>query len=118
MQKRRRYSVCLATELTPGTLKLVEVNGTEIGIAKVGDQVVAYRNVCPHQGAPICRGRVGGTTLPSAPGEYVYGKDGLVLHCPWHGWQFDLVSGMALSHAQSLAPVKAQIDKDMVSVYI
>ncbi|MCI0627527.1 MAG: Rieske (2Fe-2S) protein [Acidobacteria bacterium] len=118
MEKRGRYSVCAAHELTPGRLKLVEVNGVEIGVTRVGDRVVAYRNVCPHQGAPVCRGRVGGTTLPSAPGEYVYGKQGQVLHCPWHGWQFDLATGMALSHAQRLATVPAEVDEGMVSVYI
>ena len=51
------------------------------------------RNHCPHKGAPVCKGILGGTWLPCGPGEMVYGRDGEVLVCPWHGFEFDLLSG-------------------------
>jgi len=41
-------------------------------------------------------GRLSGTTLPSQPYEYIYGRAGLVLRCPWHGWEFDLETGEQL----------------------
>ena len=50
----------------------------------------------PHQVTPLCLGSVTGTTLPSKPGEYVWGMDGQVLRCPWHGWEFDLNTGGGL----------------------
>jgi len=28
--------------------------------------------------------------------EYIWGMDGQVLRCPWHGWEFDLKSGVVL----------------------
>jgi 3-phenylpropionate/trans-cinnamate dioxygenase ferredoxin subunit len=56
----------------------------------------AVRNVCPHQGAPVCRGAIEGTWVASAPGEFVWGRDGEILRCPWHGWEFDLQTGAAL----------------------
>jgi nitrite reductase (NADH) small subunit len=94
---RRRVPVCQAEELPAGERRIVAVDGMEVGVFNLGDDhFVAYRNVCPHQGAPVCRGRVGGTSLPSAPGEYVFGRHGRVLVCPWHGWEFDLESGKVL----------------------
>ena len=50
----------------------------------------------PHALGPICRGRVGGTTLPSLPGEFRWGGEGEILACPWHGWEFDLRTGKPL----------------------
>jgi nitrite reductase (NADH) small subunit len=75
---------------------LVSVDGVEIGVFRVGDRFVAFRNVCPHFGAPVCRGTVAGTTLPSRVYEYAYGREGEILQCPWHGWEFDLLTGRHL----------------------
>jgi nitrite reductase (NADH) small subunit len=76
-----------------GCVRLVEVEGRSIGVFRRGDELYAVLNVCPHRGAPVCAGEVSGTMLPSSPGELVYGMDGLVLRCPWHGWEFDLRTG-------------------------
>jgi 3-phenylpropionate/trans-cinnamate dioxygenase ferredoxin subunit len=86
-------------EIPPGRFKLVTIDGREFGITNVNGAYRAVRNVCPHQGAPICRGTIGGTWLASAPGEFVWGRDGEILRCPWHGWEFDLQSGAALFDA-------------------
>jgi nitrite reductase/ring-hydroxylating ferredoxin subunit len=45
----------------------------------------------------VCLGRVTGTTLASSPGEYRWGREGEILACPWHGWEFDLLTGQALA---------------------
>lgn len=116
---RQRVRVCRAEELPPGERRIVPIAGIEVGVFNLGDRLVAYRNLCPHQGAPVCTGRVGGTTLPSAPGEYVYGRHGRILHCPWHGWQFDLDTGEALfGHRVRLAPVEVELAKDSIVVTI
>ena len=31
--------------------------------------------------------------MPSKPGEYRWGREGEILRCPWHGWEFDITSG-------------------------
>jgi nitrite reductase (NADH) small subunit len=77
-------------------VRLVDVEGRGIGIVRTAEAVYAVRNVCPHQGAPICRGTFGGTVLPSRPGTREYGLDNRILRCPWHGWEFDVASGEAL----------------------
>jgi nitrite reductase/ring-hydroxylating ferredoxin subunit len=56
--------------------------------------------MCPHAGAPVCAGLVGGTTLPSGVYEYRLGCEGAILRCPWHGWEFDLRSGEHLTDSR------------------
>jgi nitrite reductase/ring-hydroxylating ferredoxin subunit len=76
------------------TFTILKAGETEIGIIRLRDgEWRAVRNWCPHKGAPICRGIVGGTWPPSAPGELAYERDGEVLVCPWHGFEYDLHTG-------------------------
>jgi nitrite reductase (NADH) small subunit len=62
----------------------------------VGGDLFALENRCAHHGGPLCHGRVSGALLPSAPGEYRYGREGRVVTCPWHGWEYDLETGRTL----------------------
>ncbi len=75
---------------------MVDVDGRRIGVLSVGDEFFAVRDRCPHRGAPVCEGIVGGTLVASPPHEYVYGRHDRVLRCPWHGWEFDLDTGRSL----------------------
>jgi nitrite reductase/ring-hydroxylating ferredoxin subunit len=92
----KRHPVAQAGEIPPGGRKIVTVGRLEIGIFNVGGKMRAYRNACPHAGAPVCLGRISGTSLPSRVYEYEYGLQGRILRCPWHGWEFDLQTGQHL----------------------
>lgn len=84
-------------EFPVGAMRVVRAGRLEIGVVRQeGGAFHAVRNRCPHRGAPICKGSMGGTMLPSAPGELAYGLELGVLRCPWHGYEFDIVSGDAL----------------------
>jgi nitrite reductase (NADH) small subunit len=96
-RKPLRHAVARTDELPPGSRKIVEIDGKSVGVFNVGGTLVAVLNLCPHELAPVCQGRVRGTTLPSAPGEYRWGREGEILVCPWHGWEFDLLNGRALA---------------------
>jgi nitrite reductase (NADH) small subunit len=87
------WPVAVLDELTLDEIRLVEVNGREIGIVRTTEGVFALGNRCPHQGAPICLGRVTGTMVASDPNEYVYGEEEIVVRCPWHGYEFSLRTG-------------------------
>jgi nitrite reductase/ring-hydroxylating ferredoxin subunit len=89
----KRHPVAQAAEIPTGGRRLVSVGRIEIGLFNVDGEIHAYRNACPHAGAPVCLGRVSGTSLPSRVYEYIYGKEGCILRCPWHGWEFDLRTG-------------------------
>ena len=109
----REWPVARASEIPPGERKIVEVDGRSIGVFNVHGAFVAVLNVCPHQLGPVCLGPVQGTTLESQPGEYRWGREGEILACPWHGWEFDLLTGRALADKRKrlrLYPVTVRDD--------
>jgi nitrite reductase (NADH) small subunit len=119
LRERRRVLAATTGELPPGGRKIVDIAGQSIGLFNVHGTFVAALNVCPHELAPVCLGRLGGTTLPSLPGEIRWGRDGEILACPWHGWEFDLLTGRALADRQKhlrLFPV--EVDGDGVYVVL
>jgi len=91
-----RVVVLPLADLPPGTSATVKAFGTTVAIFNVGGRLFAVGNNCPHQGGPLCYGRVSGAHLPSRPHEYRYGWEGRVLACPWHGWEFDIENGQAM----------------------
>ena len=95
------YAVAKLDDIPDRGGLLVTVAGLEIGLFRVGGEVRAWRNHCPHMAAPVCRGAVTGTLLPSAVYEYTPGRDGEILQCPWHGWEFDLRNGHHLAPGSS-----------------
>ena len=105
------YIVGRTTDIPPGERKLVDAGGRSIGVFNVEGTFYALRNTCPHQGAPLCRGSIGGTFEPSSPGEYVWGRQGRILRCPWHGWEFDLTTGQSVFN-----PHKTRVRRYVVTV--
>jgi 3-phenylpropionate/trans-cinnamate dioxygenase ferredoxin subunit len=80
-------------EIGPGGRKIVEIDGRSIGIFNVGGRYYALRNTCPHAGARLCEGTLSGLVTSDGPGEYTYEREGEILRCPWHGWEFDVTTG-------------------------
>lgn len=82
-----------------GGRRLVGAGNRSVGIFRRGDSFFAYRNRCAHQGGPVCMGKV----MPRV--EAVVDADRQVigecfsetethLVCPWHGYEYDLESGV------------------------
>lgn len=84
------------SEVKPGERRIVEAEGRSVGIFNVNGSFYALRNSCPHQAAPLCLGAIKGMTMPSKPGEYIWDRDGEILRCPWHGWEFDILTGRSI----------------------
>jgi nitrite reductase (NADH) small subunit len=91
-----RHIVGKVGELPPGERKVVEAEGRSIGVFNVGGNFYGLRNSCPHQAAPLCLGSVKGMAMPSKPGEYTWAREGEILRCPWHGWEFDITTGRSV----------------------
>lgn len=100
-----KYAAATVEEVMATGRKIVSVKNIEIGIFHVKGQFYAWRNMCPHAGAPVCKGLINGTTLPSDVYEYEFGREGQILRCPWHGWEFDLTDGHHLA-ADSVAKLR------------
>ena len=86
-----------AAELIEGQFKIIKQGTLNIGVTRLRDGTIkAVRNWCPHKGAPVCKGIIGGTWPPSAPGDLTYDREGEILVCPWHGFEYDLTTGEEL----------------------
>ncbi|NOU94510.1 Rieske 2Fe-2S domain-containing protein [Paenibacillus sp. LMG 31456] len=92
-----KYLAATVEEINVAGKKIVTVKEMEIGVFYIGGQYYAWRNMCPHAGAPVCKGLINGTTLPTHVYEYEFGCEGQILRCPWHGWEFDLTDGRHLA---------------------
>ncbi len=93
MRKGKRHIVGKAADIPPGERQIVTIGKRSIGVFNVDGRFYAVKNICPHQGGPLCQGTLSGTMLPAGPQEYIYGLEGRVLRCPWHGWEFDVTTG-------------------------
>lgn len=90
------HIVASVEEILEGGRKIVQIRKLSIGVFHVKGHYYALLNRCPHIGAELCKGRVSGTNLESDVYEFIYGKDQEILRCPWHGWEFDLKTGVSL----------------------
>lgn len=90
-----KHIVATVDEIPPGQRKVVEVAGRLIGVFNLNGEFFALRNACPHQGGPLCNGRLTGFITAAQPGEYSYTRRGEILRCPWHGWEFDIKTGQS-----------------------
>lgn len=92
-----RFVVARLEEFPPGSRRIVRVGGREIGVFRVDERFYAVRNRCPHQGAPLCIGRIFPRISSPQPGEFALGTGPPLLVCPWHGWQYDVSTGQSYS---------------------
>ena len=60
-----------------GRVRTVVVDGRSVAVARSGGVVGALENRCPHQGGPLGEGSI----------------EGGWLRCPWHGYDYDPVTG-------------------------
>ena len=82
---------------------LAKIRGTDVALFLCQGRVVATQGQCPHAQGPIHEGEVEGTTLT----------------CPWHGWSFDLVTGLCNEDDSiEIARYPVRIDGDDVLVSV
>lgn len=103
----RRVVAGRVEEIPPGErVLIVPFRGRAgIGVFNVDGAYHALRNLCPHKLGPLCVGRVSGRPEASAPpsayaGEPAIARDGEIIRCPWHLWEFDLTTGQCLVDPQ------------------
>jgi nitrite reductase/ring-hydroxylating ferredoxin subunit len=97
-----RHPVCPADELLPGQRKIITVGKISVGVFNINGEFHALRNLCPHQLAPLCLGKLTGTAPHGAVGEYEWEREGQIIRCPWHGWEFDVKDGKSVFNPHKL----------------
>ena len=90
-----RFVVGRLADFPPGERRLVTVDRRSIGVFRIGDAFYALRNRCPHQGGPLCLGRVLRRVVSDEPGRVRHTDEAPMLACPWHGWEYDLATGQS-----------------------
>ena len=115
---KERYTVAQIDEVGPGERTIMEIGGRSIGLFNVNGEYRAVLNLCPHAFAPVCQGSVRGTTAISQPGTYRWHKEGQILACPWHGWEFDLLTGECTVDRRRLHFFEVEIVDDEIVVLI
>lgn len=93
MVEHEARAVAPVADFPPGERRIVEAAGRSIGVFNVDGEYYALTNVCPHQRAPLCEGTLTGTTCAEGVDDVGWERDGEVLVCPWHGWEFDVTTG-------------------------
>ena len=70
-------------EFGPGSVKIVTVGWTSIGVYNCGGTLYAIEDRCSHDDGPLCEGE--------------WDEDACRVICPRHGSAFDLATGRPLS---------------------
>ena len=85
-------------DFAEGGYRVLRVDDFEFGIFRQGERLVAYENYCPHDGGPVCQGKV----IPRVEEELGpdqtsrglrFSSEKRNIVCPWHGWEFDVSTG-------------------------
>lgn len=101
----RRWPVGAETSFAEDERRLIEIDGVEIAVLRVGDRFHAFENRCLHMGGPVGEGMVIGRVEAVLDDQQRllgerFSDDRLQLVCPWHGWAYDLESGVCAGDAR------------------
>ena len=82
--------------------KIVPNGNSEIGVYRVRGRLFAYQNLCAHQGGPACEGLLMAKVEEVIAEDKTYqgmrfNHDEMHIVCPWHGWEYDLESGVMVA---------------------
>jgi len=80
-----RVTVAKTDEIPPGTGMVAEVNGKSLAVFNVDGGFHVIDNTCVHRGGPLGEGDL----------------EGEVVTCPWHGWEFNVTTGVSVNNPSS-----------------
>ncbi len=94
-----RVQVGDVDELVARGRLVVSVDGVEVAVFLGRSGPVAYENTCPHLGGPVGNGRIVPRVAAvldetGAVLEERFAPEDVRLVCPWHGFEFDLETGV------------------------
>lgn len=83
-------------ELPEGRVKPVTCHHRTFCMTHHEGKYGALDNKCPHQGGPLGEGSI---------------ENG-VLRCPWHGWDYDPITGKSPGYDDGVEPFNVEIRED------
>ena len=106
------HYVTAAAKVDEGERAIVDVEGREIAVFNVSGEYYGLANYCTHQGGPVCEGMVTGTFTADEDGTMRYDREGEIVACPWHGWEFDIETGAHLASDRYRLPTCEVVELD------
>ena len=95
------YRLLDAAECPPGTGRECVAGNRIVAVFNVAGEFHALDGICPHQGGPLGKGKL----------------TGCILTCPWHGWQFDVITGQHQTSKSLVHPqLSVKVDEGVVFV--
>lgn len=117
--QKQRHVVAAADEIGPGQRKIVTIGRREIGIFNIEGQYFALRNVCPHKGAPLCKGLQRPLITSGGVSQVAYARENEIIKCPWHLWEFDIKTGRSLhDEAVGVPSYLVAVEDNEVILYV
>jgi nitrite reductase/ring-hydroxylating ferredoxin subunit len=116
-------SVGKLTDIADGDYRVFALESLEVGIFRTGSKVLAYENICPHAGGPVCQGKIFHQveeiiTPDKKSAGLRFGKQRHIV-CPWHGYEFDLATGCHPGDASvRLTPVPVAVRDGKIYVSV
>ena len=93
--------VAEVSDLPPGTGRCVEAGGKQLALFNVDGAFYAIDNTCLHRGGPLGEGEL----------------EGSIVTCPWHGWQYDVTTGVnTMDDSQRVARYEVKVEGGVVLV--
>jgi nitrite reductase/ring-hydroxylating ferredoxin subunit len=113
-----RHVVAAVADFPPGTRRLVTINDRAIVVFNIDGGYFGLFDRCPHNGGSLSQGVITGLLQSAEPGAYAYTRQGEIIRCPWHGWEFDIKSGQSFCRAIRARarpfPVKVEAGSEIV----
>jgi nitrite reductase/ring-hydroxylating ferredoxin subunit len=95
--KSRTVEVCDVADLRGAQIRSVDVGRARLVAVMAAGEVKVFFGSCPHQGGPLEKGRMVTELVSGRPGELTLLPESQLLRCPWHGYEFELHGGRAIT---------------------
>ena len=104
-----RHVVAKVGEIAPGERKCITLEGRGVIVFNVKGEFYALSEMCPHKGGSLAKGIVTGLVQSDGPGDYKHSREGEIVRCPWHQWEFDIKTGRSYCDPRRMRLMKFDV---------
>lgn len=98
---------------------IVSINEREIGIVRWRSRFFALLNKCADQSGPVCTGPLRPHLSYDTELDKIIGNDDRpMIKCPYHFWQFDVMTGRSILNNTRLRTFRTSIEGSRLFVEI
>jgi len=102
----REVNIGAAADFADPGRKIIGFEGFEVGVFRLDGEFFAYLNLCPHMGGPACQGKMIAKVEEIIAEDrtskgMAFSKTRMHVICPWHGYEFDIRTGVHPGNARA-----------------